>query len=60
MRQTLLQVATPQAWLLLMEQMLGAQNTQDNYSAVAIWTGAAPQTTLLREQSDTASFSPGD
>lgn len=50
MQQTLQQVTTPQDWLQLMAQSVDAHArknvAQDNYSAVAIWTGEPPQTVL--------------
>lgn len=50
MQQALQQVTTPRAWLQRMTQRLDAYKcpnvTQDNFSAVAIWTGEPPQTTL--------------
>lgn len=53
MQQTLQEVTTPQDWLQLMALKLNATArknvAQDNYSAVAIWTGEPPQTMLRHE-----------
>lgn len=63
MKQALLMVNTPQEWLTLLGQIVqpparAAAETQDNYSAVAVWVGNPPDTTLLHTFSDAAQFFP--
>lgn len=63
MKSALQMVNTPHEWLTLMNQIIqkknqGAQGSQDNYSAVAVWMGSPEEATLLHTLSDAAQFFP--
>lgn len=63
MKSSLKMVNTPNEWLVLMNTIIQknhatAKESQDNYSAVAVWVGSPEQTTLVHTFSDAAKFLP--